>query len=104
APDLPHQDQLTHEVVSDLLQRIETACAKLRIATLSGTVVGTLNDTSINAFNASFFGAASLIVIHTHTIVFVWLLVKCVLPAIATTTPGSETTLNLGMQPMPEQL
>lgn len=82
-PGLPHQDHASYQLVSRLLRRVEAACARLGINPLSDAVVGTLQADGVNAFNASFFGSTSLIVLHHRSLIFVWLLVKCILPVIA---------------------
>jgi hypothetical protein len=79
-PGLPDQDAGTYGIVADLLHRVDRSCRKAGITPLEGTVVGTLKEKGVNAFNASFFGTTSLIVVHEETLIFVLLLAKCLVP------------------------
>ncbi|XXY13605.1 hypothetical protein WME88_35665 [Sorangium sp. So ce216] len=96
---LPYQDNASYEIVSRLLQRVETACVRLKINPLSAAVVGTLQAEGVNAFSASFFGTTSLVVLHHRSLIFVWLLVKCVVPIVA--CPSTDGVL-LGKRSPPE--
>lgn len=87
-PGLPLQDAGTHGIVTRLLRRVDKSCSKLGINPLEETVVGTLGEKGVNAFNASFFGTTSLIVIHEETLIFVLLLAKCLIPMFTVASPS----------------
>jgi hypothetical protein len=97
----PYQDVSTLAIVTGLLRRVEAAAVKLQITPLEQSVIGTLGEASLNAFNASFFGATSLIVVHSHLMVFIHLLAKSLCQCIAVRTPDGG--LRVGVRPSPEQ-
>ncbi|HXD31000.1 MAG TPA: hypothetical protein VN643_07785 [Pyrinomonadaceae bacterium] len=97
----PHQDVSTLAIMTNLLRRVESATSRLEITPLEDSVIGTLGETSLNAFNASFFGATSLIAVHSHLMVFIQLLAKSVCQCISDRTPDGG--LRIGVRPPAEQ-
>ena len=97
----PYQDVSTLGIVTGLLRRVEVAAVKLQITPLEQSVIGTLGEASLNAFNASFFGATSLIVVQSHLMILIHLLAKSLCQCIAVRTPDGG--LRVGVRPSAEQ-
>jgi len=98
----PDQDVATFEITTRLLKRVEDAALRLEVKPLDNSVIGTLAERSINAFNTSFFGTTSLIVVHSHLLIFIHLLAKAICLCISAKAP--EGILQIGVKPPRKQL
>jgi len=98
--DLPHQDSAMFGILSGMVAEVETVAVALGFPRLPATVIGTLDENSLNAFNASFFGTTSVIVVQRRMMLFVHLLMKAVCLCTIVLEPKK---LVLGRRPEAEQ-
>jgi hypothetical protein len=100
--DRPDQDVATLEIVTGLLNRVESAASTLEVKTLDHSVIGTLGEESLSAFSFSFFRATALIGVPAHLMVFVHLLAKAICECISVKT--NDGGIRIGVQPPAKQL